>query len=84
VGLEPTTRGLKGRCSNQLSYGPPNLRSCGQTRKFGSPINTLDYRFLRIKVNSGAKDIKNTRMGVAIAGTTRESGPGMMFEVSDR
>jgi hypothetical protein len=22
VGLEPTTRGLKGRCSNQLSYGP--------------------------------------------------------------
>lgn len=23
MGLEPTTRGLKGRCSNQLSYGPP-------------------------------------------------------------
>lgn len=22
VGLEPTTRGLKGHCSNQLSYGP--------------------------------------------------------------
>ena len=22
VGLEPTTRGLKGRCSNLLSYGP--------------------------------------------------------------
>lgn len=22
VGFEPTTRGLKGHCSNQLSYGP--------------------------------------------------------------
>ncbi len=22
MGLEPTTRGLKGLCSNQLSYGP--------------------------------------------------------------
>ena len=22
LGLEPRTRGLKGRCSNQLSYGP--------------------------------------------------------------
>jgi hypothetical protein len=21
-GLEPSTRGLRGRCSNQLSYGP--------------------------------------------------------------
>lgn len=26
VGLEPTTRGLKGRCSNQLSYGPAKQR----------------------------------------------------------
>jgi hypothetical protein len=23
-GLEPSTRGLRGRCSNQLSYGPLN------------------------------------------------------------
>ena len=35
MGLEPTTRGLKGRCSNQLSYGPA---TCGK-------INTLHYLF---------------------------------------
>lgn len=27
VGLEPTTRGLKGHCSNQLSYGPGCYRA---------------------------------------------------------
>ena len=26
VGFEPTTRGLKGRCSNRLSYGPKTAR----------------------------------------------------------
>jgi hypothetical protein len=28
VGFEPTTRGLKGRCSNLLSYGPINMGVC--------------------------------------------------------
>ncbi len=37
VGFEPTTRGLKGRCSNRLSYGPASqcdaMLRCGETSR---------------------------------------------------
>ena len=43
MGLEPTTPCLKGRCSNQLSYGPVVTD--------GRRINSLHYPYFEQKVN---------------------------------
>jgi hypothetical protein len=65
VGLEPTTRGLKGRCSNHLSYGPSS-ESTADLRTFkpvkstcglkSSPLNFAKYctaEFGKIGSNPG-------------------------------
>ena len=35
-GFEPSTRGLKGRCSNQLSYWPGELIYCSASVNSGA------------------------------------------------
>lgn len=45
MGFEPTTRGLKGRCSNLLSYGPAMRAVCWKQ------INFLHYADFGPKVN---------------------------------
>ena len=59
VGLEPTTPCLKGRCSNQLSYGPVSeSQTANKLRglvfwnfRFKDPNNSLHYPDLSPKVN---------------------------------
>jgi hypothetical protein len=45
VGLEPTTPCLKGRCSNQLSYGPINFLRDNETLELSGAPNVVYYTF---------------------------------------
>ncbi len=52
VGLEPTTRGLKGHCSNQLSYGPVSVDTENNSLHypyFGPNVNLLRFESTYIK-----------------------------------
>ena len=57
MGLEPTTRGLKGRCSNQLSYGPAR-----QSEAFLAHPLASGFRFMALPL---PLSFSNSRVGKA-------------------
>lgn len=62
--LELTTPGLKGRCSNQLSYGPTTSCSAYFTTKNSDstiPVKLKSELKIKLKVNNFVKKIKVRR-----------------------
>ncbi|MDB5163526.1 MAG: hypothetical protein JWS12_143 [Candidatus Saccharibacteria bacterium] len=63
MGFEPTTRGLKGRCSNQLSYGPTSESISPSTKSNSLLFVSCSYRFFLSVVQAVELNESTPRFG---------------------